>query len=166
MARVNRPREYTCGAASGGERVSRALGLQLTIAQLTELVVRDTTLGQAVLASVARSAGLPWSSRIPRPGSASKSAPGAAQGRMRPAALPAQERAPERAAGPVPGMPAAAVPAATAPTSGSPGAAGPGAAAPAARRGVFGRRAAPAVSDDGGMGELTALIAEKLGGAR
>lgn len=165
MARVNRPREYRCGAASGGERVSRALGLQLTIAQLTELVVRDTTLGQAVLASVARSASLPWSSRIPRPGSAPKSAQGRAEQAPRPSGPGAVERAPERAADAAPPMPTVAAPAAPALAPGAVALApaGPGGAA---RRGVFGRRSSPAVSDDGGMGELTALIAEKLGGAR
>ena len=150
MVRLNRPREYTCGAASGGERVSQALGVPITIAQLTELVVRDTTLGQAVLASVARSAALPWSSRIPRPGSAPKSAPGRAEPAPRPSGPGAVERAPERTAGAAQGMPVAvapAAPAATAPTSGSPGAAA-APAAPAARRGVFGRKssAAPAVA--------------------
>lgn len=162
---MDKPRDLRGGAGTSW-KIACAVGRDLTLGQLAELLTRDRLLASEVRAAMERAPMLPWDSRVPRIGEAPKRALGAAQERMRPAALPAVERAPERAAEALPGMPAAAVPAATAPTSGSPGAAGPGAAAPAARRGVFGRRAAPAVSDDGGMGELTALIAEKLGGAR
>lgn len=161
---MDKPRDLRGGAGTSW-KIACAVGRDLTLGQLAELLTRDRLLASEVRAAMERAPMLPWDSRVPRIGEAPKRALGAAQERMRPAALPAQERAPERAAGPAPGMPAVVASAAPALAPGAVALApaGPGGAA---RRGVFGRRSSPAVSDDGGMGELTALIAEKLGGAR
>ena len=150
---MDKPRDLRGGAGTSW-KVACAVGRDLTLGQLAELLVRDRLLQAEVRAAMERAPGLPWDSRVPRIGEARRNAPGRAEQPARPSAPVAAERAPERTAGAAP----VAAPAAAA------GGLGAGAAAAAApRRGVFGRRA-PA-PDDGGLAALHAAIADRLGGA-
>lgn len=157
---MERPRDLRGGSGTSW-KIACAVGRDLSIGQLAELLVRDRLLQAEVRAAMERAPTLPWDSRVPRIGTAPRHAPGAAQERMRPAALPELESAPERAAEPVQG----ALGATAAPLAAAADAAASGAGAPAIapKRGVFGRRAASV--DDGGLAQLHALIADRLGGA-
>ena len=168
---MDKPRDLR-GCAGTSWKIACAVGRDLTLGQLAELLVRDRLLQAEVRAAMERAPTLPWDSRVPRIGEAPKRAPGTAREPARPAALPGQERAPERAAEALPGMPAVAgsadargeVERSAGAVAATAAAAVAAAAAAPARRGAFGRRAAAA--DDGGMGQLQALIADRLGGAR
>lgn len=156
---MDRPRDLR-GCAGTSWKVACAVGRDLTIGQLAELLTRDRLLQAEVRAAMERAPSMPWDSRVPRIGSAPRNAPGAAQQAPRPSAPPAVERAPERepdtslARYPV-SAPAAPAPALPAPAPQAP------APAPAPRRGALPRRAAAPAGD--GMGELQALVAARMG---
>ena len=155
---MERPRDLR-GCAGTSWKVACAVGRDLSIGQLAELLVRDRLLAAEVRAAMERAPGLPWDSRVPRIGSVPRTAQGAQQPAPRPSAPAAPERAPQRdpdaALARYPVQPAPVVPA-PAPTP----APLPAPAAPAPRRGALPRRAAPAGD---GMGELQALVAQRLG---
>lgn len=149
---MDKPRDLRGGAGTGW-KIACAVGRDLTLGQLAELLVRDRLLAAEVRAAMDRAPSLPWDSRVPRIGSAPRNAPGRSEQLAKPSAFPAQERASDRKPGAAP-VTSAAVGAAPA----------VGAAAASPRRGALPRRAA-ALAGDASMGELQALVAQRLGAA-
>lgn len=149
---MDKPRDLRGGAGTSW-KIACAVGRDLTLGQLAELLVRDRLLAAEVRAAMERAPSLPWDSRVPRIGEAPRRAPERAEQLAQPSAPVATERAPERAPGVAP-VAAAAVGAGQ----------GGGAAAAAPRRGVFGRRTAPAVPAAAvrSAGELEAQLQEAL----